>query len=351
MAHHRPFFSARLRASLKEKEKEANHRRTETTQINDTDEKSSTCSMEDDMLTSCTLLGPMNNNPFEDAQESSCSTAMDSKHRRQHHGSNKSQSYSGFFHFVGWDAFVFVLMFIFIASVVVGSWLIQVFSTTWYYYVSSFILLACGFLLFKYYHQQTDDDYDVLGCDYVKKRAIEQDDDETDSNIQNALRTWLTDRRTEEAKSNKRALVVVQKGYNDESTGSTHSNSFKYKPAEKSMRGFNLSLLMVLLMCSQVQVDAADLSWFGDNNGSSAPVPITIKPMKKPCVLYRVVFLKYLNQTNGVVETNEIGNRDASTWVCELDAEDRVSYIHLIPNSSPIKHLFSCVSSDSDVFF
>ena len=88
----------------------------------------------------------------------------------------------------------------------------------------------------------------------------------------------------------------------------------------KSVSGYRLSLLFSLfLMCSQIEV-AICLSRFGlDDKVSSASVPTTVKTMKKPCVMYRVEYLKYFNQTN----KDDI--RDESTWVCELDAEDRVS--------------------------
>ena len=56
---------------------------------------------------------------------------------------------------------------------------------------------------------------------------------------------------------------------------------------------------------------------------SVALMPSAKKTMKRPCVLY---FIEYLKM-NG--STNELDNIDDDAWVCELDAEDRVSVICL----------------------
>jgi hypothetical protein len=43
--------------------------------------------------------------------------------------------------------------------------------------------------------------------------------------------------------------------------------------------------------------------------------------MKHPCTLYRVDYLKVFNKSTEYVG----GEEEESSWVCELDPEDRVS--------------------------
>jgi hypothetical protein len=63
---------------------------------------------------------------------------------------------------------------------------------------------------------------------------------------------------------------------------------------------------------------------------SSVAAPVT---MKHPCTLYQVEYERFFNDTS-----KDEGDREESSWVCELDAEDRVSddaisrttsYLHL----------------------
>jgi hypothetical protein len=54
-------------------------------------------------------------------------------------------------------------------------------------------------------------------------------------------------------------------------------------------------------------------------NQSSIAMPLV---MKHPCKLYRVEYVRIFNKTK------ENGDEEESNWVCELDAEDRVS-IHV----------------------
>jgi hypothetical protein len=50
---------------------------------------------------------------------------------------------------------------------------------------------------------------------------------------------------------------------------------------------------------------------------SSVAAPLA---MKHPCTLYLVEYMRFFNETN-----KDEGDREGSRWVCELDAEDRVS--------------------------
>jgi hypothetical protein len=53
-------------------------------------------------------------------------------------------------------------------------------------------------------------------------------------------------------------------------------------------------------------------------NRSSAAMPLA---MKHPCTLYRVDYMKVFNKSKEYVG----GEEEESSWVCELDPEDRVS--------------------------